>query len=81
MINRTNQTVILEDGREYGIMKHILYQGRTFFVASEYIKEKDEYKKEFIILEQLIYDDKDCIVEVEDSQIIKTIIENIKVPE
>ncbi len=81
MKNRTNQVVKLEDGREYGIMKHILYQGRTFYIASEYIEEKDDFSEEFLILEQLIQDDKDCIQIVEDTQIIKAIIENIEIPE
>jgi predicted RNase H-like nuclease len=78
MINRTNQVVELADGREYGIMKHIAYQGRTFFIASELTDNKQDLKDEIVILEQVVYEGKDCIVEVDDPEIIKLITTNVK---
>jgi hypothetical protein len=77
MVNRTNQMVELENGKEYGIIKHILYQGRTFFVASEYDKEKEDFKEEIVILEQVVYEGKDSIKKLKDPEIIQTIIDNL----
>jgi len=81
MENNTNKIVTLGDGKEYAIYRHVLYQGRTFYLAFELTENKEELKEDLVILEQLVYDGKDSIKIVRDANIVKTILENIELPE
>lgn len=81
MENKTNKIVTLQDGREYGIYRHILYQGRTFYLASELTEDKEDLKEDLIVLEQVLYEGKDSIKIIKDANLVKTILENIEIPE
>ncbi len=81
MENNTNKIVILQDGREYAIYRHILYQGRTFYLAFELEKDRENLKEDLVVLEQLKYEGQESIKIVKDAEIIKTILENVEVPE
>lgn len=82
MENRTNQVMTLQDGKEYAIVRHILYQGRTFYLAVELTEDKEDIKEDSLeLLEQVMYEGQESIVKVRDAELTKVILENIKFPE
>ncbi len=82
MINRTNQLMTLQDGKKYAIIRHVLYQGRTFYLAVEVTSDEEDIKEDSLqLLEQVMYEGQESIQKVTDAKVIKTILENIKFPE
>lgn len=82
MENRTNQIMTLQDGKEYAIVRHIVYQGRTFYLAVEMTKDKEDIKEDSLdLLEQIMYKGQESIKKVRDAELTKIILENIKFPE
>lgn len=78
MENRTNKIIVLEDGKNYAVLRHILYQGRTFYLASEVINESD-LSQDMELFEQVMYEGKESLVKFRDPEITKIILDNMKV--
>lgn len=82
MINRTNQIMTLQDGKEYAILRHIVYQGRTFYLAVEMTEDKEDIKEDSLeLLEEVMYNGQKSIKKLRDANLTKIILENIKFPE
>lgn len=81
MENRTNQIMTLQDGQEYAIVRHIVYQGRTFYLAVQLTDDKEDLKDDIELLEQVMYEGKESIIKVTDAELTKVILENVSMPE
>lgn len=81
MENRTNQIMTLQNGKEYAILRHIVYQGRTFYLTVEMTEDQQDIIEDNVeLLEQIIHEGKESVVKVRDAELTKTILENLKLP-
>ncbi len=78
MENRTNKVIELEDGKEYIILRQILYKDTTYYVTGEVINDGEDFDKNLTVLKETT-EGNDIYVEIEtDPKVIKIIMENIK---
>lgn len=77
MENRTNQVIELLNGKEYLVIRQVVYKGDTYFVTSEIFNDGEDFDKELTFLKEVKESDKSYVEKVEDKDIIVTILKHI----
>ncbi|MEG0798941.1 MAG: hypothetical protein RR228_03135 [Bacilli bacterium] len=77
MENKTNKILELDDGKNYIIIRQILYKGITYFLACE-VKENDELTKNVVLLQEEIENDKTFVENVSNPDTIKAIYKHLE---
>lgn len=77
MENRTDQTIELETGLEYLILRQILYKNETYYVTAQIKEGGKDFSKVLTILKETKQGD-DVYVNIEtDINVIKTILDHL----
>lgn len=77
MENNTNKVIELEDGKEYLVLKQILYKENTYYVTSELFDGGDNFDKHLTILKEEKENGDTFIEVVTDPKIIEVISKHL----
>lgn len=77
MENKTNQVLELANGKEYVVLRQVVYKGDTYYVTSEIRDDGDDFDKNLTVLKETIEDGKSYVNIVRDPDIIKVIMNHI----
>lgn len=77
MENKTNQVLELANGKEYVVLRQVVYKGDTYYVTSEIHNDGDDFDKNLTLLKETIEDEKTYVNIVRDPDIIKVIMNHI----
>jgi len=77
MENKTNQVLELANGKEYVVLRQVVYKGDTYYVTSEIHNDGDDFDKNLTVLKETIEDGKSYVNIVRDPDIIKVIMNHI----
>lgn len=73
MENRTNQSLKRKDGKEYFILRQIVYKGDTYYVTSEIINGGEDTSGSVTVFKETIDNGKTYTTVVKDPKIIEVI--------
>lgn len=79
MENRTNQIVELVDGTKYIIVRHLVYQDESYYIANRITDDEKDLLKEVLIMKEVKKDGKVFIEKITDPDIIKVIVQNAQI--
>jgi hypothetical protein len=77
MENKTNQVLELANGKEYVVLRQVVYKGDTYYVTSEIHNDGDDFDKNLTLLKETIEDEKTYVNIVRDPDIIKVVMNHI----
>lgn len=77
MENKTNQVLELANGKEYVVLRQVVYKGDTYYVTSEIRDDGDDFDKNLTVLKETIEDGKSYVNIVRNPDIIKVIMNHI----
>lgn len=77
MENRTNQVIELSNGKEYLVIRQVVYKGDTYYVTSEIYNDGEDFDKNLTFLRETKENDKTYVDKVEDKEIMITILKHI----
>ena len=77
MENRTNQVIELSNGKEYLVIRQVVYKGDTYYVTSEIFNDGEDFDKELTFLKETKEEDKSYVDIVTNKDIITTILKHI----
>lgn len=78
MENRTNKVLELENGKEYLVLRQILYKNETYYVTTEVINNGEDFKERLTILKEETKGNEEYLDIVTDLKTIKTIMGHLK---
>lgn len=78
MINKTNKTLVLENGKKYVIIRQIAYKGRTFFIAGRINDEETDIQDEIRVLEEITENNETYVTTVKDTSLLDTIYKHLE---
>lgn len=77
MENKTNQVLELANGKEYVVLRQVVYKGDTYYVTSEIHNDGDDFDKNLTLLKETIEDEKTYVNIVRDPDIINVVMNHI----
>lgn len=77
MENRTNQVVELEDGKEYFVLRQIVYKGDTYYVTTELLDGKEKTSEKVTVLKESVVNEDTYLTVVVDPKIIEIIYNHL----
>ena len=78
MENKTNKVIVLDDSREFLILRQAIYKKETYFIGTLLINDGEDFEKKSTILKYVNEDGKEYVEIVKDKEIIDIIMKYVK---
>ena len=75
--NKTNQVIELENGKEYLVLRQVVFKSETYYVSSEVKNDGEDFDNKLLVLKETEENGKKYVSLVEDKEVLKTILDHI----